>query len=860
MASFLSVSGDTLTYEGREFVLKGFNLEIYAGSDNSIWPGYHGDKARIERLIDAARNPMGANTIRVVFPMDSVATDGNGEVLPDELDKLAHFLRLLSDRGMGAIVTMFNREDYTDRSRRERDKAKVWSFLRRFGQDPRIFLWDLVNEPPLGGPDQLAVLEWVNDLTNRFRAFRDSQGRPPAQPLTIGVDWHHALEVADPGRNLQSVLALSDVISIHCYGRFAEGYTPTDDKYGVKYKDEKFLGGVLHWIREAARDQARNKPILLEEFGWPNHHTLCWPPGEDPDCKETKDEPPNQPPPGAHKWRVYSFPRTAESMDQLYAEMLGVIDRDNPNPPNPRFEKVAGAIQWTLQDAPENPHHHFGIMTTAETFKRTPIFEGAGSRAAGTTSPSATEAFANWGAGHVWHIPIPPAADAAFVRQTVPTEMEGGRRYLVTVVMRNTGTDSWRPGRYSLGSQEPVDNRNWGMNRVTVPTEIFPGAEAEFTFEATAPMILDEPVTFRWKMVRENVGWFGERNQHVAVTVVKDARFVGQVVPAAMVAGTSQEVSITMRNISGAEWTSAAGFKLGSQNPQDNATWGRSRIELPGPVPHGAAVTFRFPVQAPATVGHHNFQWRMLREGVAWIGQRTKNVEMRTMPPLTKAAVFVAQSVPNPMSPASTQTVSVTMRNVGTATWKPGEGYSLGSQNPMNNTRWGTNRVPLPHEVPPNGLVTFTFPVLTHPTEGFMNFQWQLAQDGAGWFGQITHNVEVRIAWPLRGALFVRQTVPSSMTLGVPPMASITMRNTGQETWTPAGLYRLGSQNPPNNGSWGTNRVFVPHDVPPNTEVTFTFPMAATTRRSEKNFQWRMVLDGVAWFGQTTPNVVVRVR
>ncbi len=856
MASFLNVSGHTLTYEGREFVLKGFNLEIYAGSDHSIWPGYNGDKSRIERLVDKALNPMGANTIRVIFPKESVATDGNGEILPEELDKLEHFLRLLGNRGMGAIVTMFNREDYTDRSRRERDKAKVWSFLRRFGQDPRIFLWDLVNEPPLGGPHQLAVLEWVNDLTNRFRAFRDDQGRPPAQPFTIGVDWHHALEVRRPEPpELRSVLALSDVISIHCYGRFAEGHTPTDDDYEVKYKDEKFLGGVLHWIRGAAQRQDRDKPILLEEFGWPDHDTLCWPPGEDRNCMETGDERPE-----AHPWRVYSFPRTADSMDELYAEMLGVIDPDNPNPPNPRFGKVAGAIQWTLQDSPEDPHHHFGIMTTTEEFKRAPLFEGLGPRATETTTPSATEAFANWGAGHVWHIPIPPAAEAEFVGQTVPTEMEAGRRYLVTVVMRNTGTDSWRPGRYSLGSQEPVDNHTWGMNRVPVPTEIFSGAESAFTFDVTAPMILDEPVTFRWKMVRENVGWFGERNRHVAVTVVKDARFVGQEVPGAMVAGTSQEVSITMRNISGTEWTSAAGFMLGSQNPQDNATWGRSRVELPGPVPHGAAVAFRFLAQAPATVGHHNFQWRMLQEGVAWIGQRTKNVEMRTMPPLTKAAVFVGQSVPNPMVPGSTQTVSVTMRNVGTATWKPAEGYFLGAQNPINNTRWGTNRIPLPHDVAPNGLVTFTFPVRTQPSEGFMNFQWQLAQDGVGWFSQITDNVEVRIAWPLRGALFVRQTVPSSMTLGVPPMASITMRNTGQEAWTPAGLYRLGSQNPPDNRSWGTHRVPVPHDVPPNTEVTFTFPMAATTRGAEKNFQWRMVLDGVAWFGQTTPNVVVRVR
>lgn len=866
MAPFLTVDSNTLLIEGKEILLKGFNLEIYGGSDHSIWPGYNDNKARIERLMDAARNPMKANTIRVVFPKGSVACSGNGEVLPEELDKLSHFLGVLAVRGMGAIVTIFNREDYAEPGRREGDKAKVGSFLRRFGQDPRVLMWDLVNEPPMsekieGGNVRVTTLSWLNDLVAHFRAFRDPLGRPAQQPLTIGVDWHHALTVKIADRNeLRSIIELSDIVSFHCYGRFNPPATPVSDEFGVNYRDEKFLGAVLHWIsRATARDCGRDKPIVLEEFGWPDQQTRCWPPGTDPHPACTDDA-------GPHPWEVYAFPATPESMDQLYTEMLGVIDRDNPVPPNPKFGKCAGAIQWTLQDAFDNEtHHHFGIMTTDETIKRM-VFSDADasevSLAAGqaTTTLSAAQAFANWGGEAAWALPVPPIRDAAFVSQTVPTFMLAGNTYPVTVTMRNTGPEPWRPGRHKLGSQEPADNLRWGLNRVDVPGEIPSEADAVFAFNVVAPMMLDEPATFRWKMVRENLAWFGERNTHVAVTVAKGAQFVAQRVPAAMVAGTTQTVSITMRNISGETWARGAGYKLGSQCPENNTNWGTSRVELPHDVPTGTEVTFSFEVRAPVTVGHHNFQWRMVRDGVGWLGQKTLNVEMRVMPPLTKAAVFVSQSVPNPMPPGSTRTVSVTMRNVGTATWTPGEQYALGSQNPMNNTRWGTNRVALPHEVPPNGEVTFSFPVWSHSTEGFMNFQWQLAQEGVGWFGQVTPNVEVRIAYPLRGALFVRQSVPSSMTLGTPGMASITMRNTGQDTWAPAGQYKLGSQNPADNGSWGTKRVAVPHDVPPNTEVTFVFPMAATTRGAEKNFQWKMVLDGVAWFGQTTPNVVVRVR
>jgi hypothetical protein len=463
------------------------------------------------------------------------------------------------------------------------------------------------------------------------------------------------------------------------------------------------------------------------------------------------------------------------------------------------------------------------------------------------------------GLSDVAGLPIPePVDEARFVSQVVPAVMTAGERYQVSVTMRNDGTTTWRPGRYTLGSQEPADTLRWGISRVGLTSPVTPGAEAVFTFEVVAPAELDAPATFRWKMVRENVRWFGERNLHVAVTVVKDARFVSQQVPAAIVAGTSQEVSITMRNISGATWPRGGQVKLGSQQPEDNATWGTARVTLVQDVPNETDVTFRFPIRAPAAVGQHDFQWRMVREGTGWLGQRTPNVAMRVMPPIVDAAVFVSQIVPSPMHPGSTHTVAVTMRNAGTSTWSVAQGYKLGSQGPMDNTRWGLNRVALPHDVPPNAEVTFSFAVHAHDVETFMGFQWQMLRDGVGWFGQITSNIDVRIAYPLRGARPVRQTVPRTMSRANPPTATVTVLNTGEETWTPDSGYKLGSQNPLDNVRWGTRRVSVPHDVPPNTEVIFAIPMLATAAGT-KDFQWKMLLDGVAWFGTPTANVTVTV-
>jgi hypothetical protein len=72
-------------------------------------------------------------------------------------------------------------------------------------------------------------------------------------------------------------------------------------------------------------------------------------------------------------------------------------------------------------------------------------------------------------------------------------------------------------------------------------------------------------------------------------------------------------------------------------------------------------------------------------------------------------------------------------------------------------------------------------------------------------------------------AVFVSQTVPTTMTAGLRYPVAVRMRNTGSTTWSAAHLYRLGAQNPIDNGTWGRARVFLPGDVAPGAEVTFNF-------------------------------------
>jgi hypothetical protein len=95
------------------------------------------------------------------------------------------------------------------------------------------------------------------------------------------------------------------------------------------------------------------------------------------------------------------------------------------------------------------------------------------------------------------------------------------------------------------------------------------------------------------------------------------------------------------------------------------------------------------------------------------------------------------------------------------------------------------------------------------------------------------------------------------MALGQSYAVSVTMQNTGNTTWKASGGYHLVSQNPAGNTTWGVSQVALPYDVAPGASVTFSFNVTSPGTKGTYNFQWRMMHDGYAAFGDTTANVAV---
>lgn len=127
---------------------------------------------------------------------------------------------------------------------------------------------------------------------------------------------------------------------------------------------------------------------------------------------------------------------------------------------------------------------------------------------------------------------FPPADDAMFVSQLVPSSMTAGQTYNVSVTIGNAGDSTWPAGgSYQLVSQNPAGNTTWtpspdgsqGKRNSVGPTmTVGINSNVTFAFTVTAPTT---PGTyhFQWQMAKVGSGpyqYFGEQSDDVAVTVV----------------------------------------------------------------------------------------------------------------------------------------------------------------------------------------------------------------------------------------------------------------------------------------------------------------------------------------------------
>ncbi len=317
-----------------------------------------------------------------------------------------------------------------------------------------------------------------------------------------------------------------------------------------------------------------------------------------------------------------------------------------------------------------------------------------------------------------------------------------------------------------------------------------------------------------------------------------DASFVSYVdVPSRMAAGSSATVTVRMRNAGTTTWTSADGYQLGSQRPQDNETWGLSRVSLPSDAAPNATVDFTFEITAPETVRRHKFRWQMVRGTDGWFGDKTELREITVEDPSFGDATIPDQTWVRAV-PIDALTLPEASGGDGVLT------YALTPSLPDGLTFTESTRT-----------LSGTPTTLQAATE-----YTYTATDPGGDAATVSFSVKVEEA-STDDATFVSSSgAPSKMAAGGTATVTVTMTNTGTTTWMSSAGYGLGSQSPQDNDTWGPMRASLSGSVAPNESAAFTFTITAPETTGIYTFAWRMVRDPGAWFGSGTGNVTITVE
>lgn len=229
--------------------------------------------------------------------------------------------------------------------------------------------------------------------------------------------------------------------------------------------------------------------------------------------------------------------------------------------------------------------------------------------------------------------------NAAYLSQSTPGVMIPGQSYGVSVSMKNTGSNTWSQGSYSLKliNVNESTSRTWSVSSVDVNSTVSPGNEVVFNFTIIAPV--EGSYNIQWQMANGNA-FFGEPSINVPVRVSgidvtteipniidNNAMFVSQNVQSEMETGLTYDVVVVMRNTGSTTWKPGE-YKLkistlGADNTYN--AWSVANVELSDEVTTGSEVRFVFKVTAPNKSGVFNFQCQLVKNGT-FFGQPSTNV------------------------------------------------------------------------------------------------------------------------------------------------------------------------------------------------------------------------------------------
>jgi hypothetical protein len=298
--SFVSISGDSFMYGGSKITLKGTNYWLSNSPFVGTWVSWNGPQVQQEL---AKAHDLGMNAVRIGISYDHRDTMdliwGNKVIMTSTTPRIKYvmtqFLQIAAGYGMKVIFVLFDWYDpykYGAMPDERTNLIYLEGIVGPFVNDDRVLAWDLYNEPEFSGSWQGGqhsnFTMWLKDVAGMVKSIDRNH------PVTVGVGNDANLWL--PAKNGTTILSFVDFVAFHCY-------------------DAGALAGQIADIKAHT-----NKPILLEEMGWPTGLG-----DEKPIANAVYDE---------------------NTQNFLYTTMLAASSSAN----------IGGVFQWTLWD-------YWGSMT-----------------------------------------------------------------------------------------------------------------------------------------------------------------------------------------------------------------------------------------------------------------------------------------------------------------------------------------------------------------------------------------------------------------------------------------------------------------------------------------------------------------
>ncbi|MEM7050567.1 MAG: NBR1-Ig-like domain-containing protein [Acidobacteriota bacterium] len=465
--------------------------------------------------------------------------------------------------------------------------------------------------------------------------------------------------------------------------------------------------------------------------------------------------------------------------------------------------------------------------------------------------------------------------DAEMFSVNFPSSLDCDQTTTATISVENTGTTQWTSADgyhlFARGGSDPLAD----STAIGLPTNITvnPGQIYAFEIPLQAPST-EGTYTSEWRMKQTGVGEFGpvvSRNVTVSCGDPEhDAQPTLISFPSELTCGESATASVRMKNTGTSTWTGPGGFGLHAPSGADPLATTQA-IAVDGVVSPNDSDLFTIPLLAPAEAGTYTSHWRMARGSSLFGVKATATVTVTCEgggggeDPIDNATV-ASSTLPTTMACDGSTTAVVTMRNNGTSTWTAANGYRLravGGSDPLTNDL--EVLLPANLNIAPGQEHDFSIPLEAPGTSGTYRTDWRMFRQGWSEFGGMAV-ADVTVDCDGGGggggdtdaAQLQSETLPGTMGCGT-QNANITLKNTGNTTWTRAGGYELraiGGTDPFTSNT--TIRLPSNASIGPDQSHTFQVALTAPGTPGWYLTDWRLHRVGTGGFGpQAIQNVNV---